>query len=186
MKKSMTAAIISATLILLLGAGVLGFLSNQSATAHDNSNSDNDCPRTTRGLTDNELESFKQLLEHERTGNLTRLEILKALLANATTVEINGTVVALVRNKLVLNTTTGHETILLPRTWTVDTQVMKRTQLFSGNFSAAGEKVKVTALKLTLFENQNITINMLYGFEITNAESITAFALLPFNIETKT
>ena len=184
MKRSITAAIISATLILLLGAGILGFLSNQSATAHDNN--DSDCPRTTQGLTDHELEFYKQLLEHERSENLTRLEMLKALLANATTVEINGTVVALVKNKLVLNTTTGHETILLPLTWTVDTKVMKRTQLFAGNFSAIGEKVIVTVLKLTLFENQNITINILYGFEITNAESIVAFALLPFNIEPKT
>ena len=184
MKRSITAAIISATLILLLGAGVLGFISNQSAIANDNNN--NDCPRTTRGLTDHESEFFKQLLEQEHTENLPKLETLRALLANATTVEINGTVVALVRNKLVLNTTTGHETILLPLTWTVDTQVMKRTQLFNGNFSATGEKVQVTALKLTLFENQNITINILYGFEITNAESIVAFALLPFNIEPKT
>jgi hypothetical protein len=112
--------------------------------------------------------------------------MLETLLANATTVEINGTVVALVRNKLVLNTTAGHETILLPSVWTVDTQVVKRTELFKDGFSAVGEEVMVTALKLVLFENQNISINILYGFEITNAESVTAFALLPFNIETKT
>jgi hypothetical protein len=184
MKRSMTAAIISVTLILLFGASILGFIGSQNATAHNDNN--NDGPRNTRRLTDNELEFFKELLEQGHTENLPRFEILKTLLANATTVEINGSIVALVKNELVLNTTTGHETIILPRAWTVDTQVMKRTQLLNSNFSAVGEEVKVMALKLTLFENQNIIINVLYGFEITNAESVTAFALLPFNIETKT
>lgn len=136
-------------------------------------------------MTDDELKLVKQLLENERTDNTTRLSLLKALLANATSVEINGTVVALVKNKLILNATTGHETIILPAQWTVGTKVMTRTQLFNRNFTAVGKAIKVTALKLTLFENQNININRLWGYQIT-ANSTTAYTLLPFNIETKT
>jgi hypothetical protein len=191
MKRSMKVALISTTLILLFGATVLGFVGSQSAAANGsppNNRPPDNRPPATRGLTDNDLKIIKELLEQERTDNLslTRIEILKRLLANATTVQINGKVVALVTNKLVLNTTTGHETILLPRIWTVDSQVMRRAQLFNGTFSAIGQNVTVKALQLTLFENQNIIINILFGFEITNTNSVTAFALLPFNIETKT
>jgi len=189
----MMVALISATVILLFGASVLGFIGSQNAVANDSNNGSppnnrppDNRPPATRGLTDNDLKIIKELLEQERTDNLTRLEILKRLLANATTVEVTGKVVALVTNKLVLNTTTGHETILIPRVWTIDTKVMRRAQLFNGTFSAIGQDVTVKALELTLFENQNIIINIMFGFEITNANSVTAFALLPFNIETKT
>ena len=194
MRRSTTAALISAILILLLGATVIGVISNQTNATHndhnddsrfDNRQSDN-CSPITRGLTDHEFGLIKELLEQEHNDNLTRLDILKKLLANATTTEINGTVVSLVKNMLVLNITTDHETIILPRLWTVDTKIMTRTQLFNGTFTATGQEIKVTALKLTLFENQNININILFGFKITNADSMTAFALLPFNIETKT
>jgi hypothetical protein len=125
-------------------------------------------------------------LENERTDNVTKLELLKTLLANATSIQINGTVAALVKNKLILNATTGHMTIILPSQWTVDTEVMTRTQLFNGTFTGIGKPITVTALKLTLFENQNININLLWGYRVTNTNSTTAYALLPFNIETKT
>lgn len=193
MRRSMTAALISVILILVLGGAILGFVSSQSNATHGDHNEDShsnnhqrDTSLITRGMTNEELKLVKQLLENEHTDNATRLSLLRALLANATSIEINGTVAALVKNKLILNATTGHMTIILPAQWTVGTKVMTRAQLFNGNFTAVGKAIKVTALKLTLFENQNININILFGYKITNADSMTAFALLPFNIETKT
>ncbi len=193
MRRSMTAALISVILILVLGGAILGFVSTQTNATHDgehseDSQSDNHQTNTsmiTRGMTSDELKLVQQLLENERTDNTTRLSLLKALLANATSVEVNGTVVALMKNKLILDASTGRMTIILPAQWTVGTKVMTRTQLFNGNFTAVGKAIKVTALKLTLFENQNININLLWGYRITT-NSTTAYALLPFNIQTKT
>lgn len=114
------------------------------------------------------------------------LELLGRFLANATPAEINGTVVALVNDTLVLSTVKGHLRILLPSLWTVDYEVIMREQLFNGTFSAIGQNVTVKALKSIVFESSSVIINVMWGYEIINAESIHAFAVLPFNIEVRT
>jgi len=111
------------------------------------------------------------------------LELFKRLIVNATPIEINGTVVALVNDMLVLNTDDGHVRIHLPSVWTLNYEVMRREELFNDTFSSIGQNVTVKALKAVLLEGDGFSINVMMGYEIINADSVHAYAVLPFNIE---
>jgi hypothetical protein len=102
---------------------------------------------------------------------------------NATLTEINGTVVALVNYMLVLDTEEGHVRIHLPPVWTVNCEVLQREELFNDTFSSVGQNVTVKALKTMLFEGDGFSISVMMGYEIINADSVHAYAVLPFNIE---
>ena len=112
-----------------------------------------------------------------------KLELLRRLIETATPTEINGTVVALVEKMLVLDTDEGHVRIHLPPTWSVNYTVLEKEELFNNTFSAIGENVTVKALKAVLFDGDGFRINVMMGYEIVNANSVHAYAVLPFNIE---
>lgn len=178
MKKSLKIASIIGLALLLLGATVLVYGTMQTTNA-------------TKGPPDNRPPANRPpenrppsvLPDEEHLG--FSLDQLKFFLNHATAVQINGSIVALVKGMLVVNTMEGHVTVLLPENWTVDNMVVSRETLFNGTFSGVGQNVTVKALKSIVFEHDNFSINIMVGYEIINAKGIHAYALLPFNIETK-
>jgi len=113
-----------------------------------------------------------------------RLRLLRRFIANATPVEVQGTVVALVRQMLVLNIRGGQVRIHLPPTWIVGEAVLETEDLFETDFLTVGQSITVKTLKGTLITGEGYSIYVLFGYEIINASSIHAYAVLPFNIET--
>jgi len=113
-----------------------------------------------------------------------RFELLKRFLANSTPVEIRGNVVRLVKRLLVLNTERGQVRIHLPLTWIVEEQELEREDLFEIDYLTIGQNITVKALKGTLVTKEVYSIYVLFGYEIINANSVHAYAVLPFNIET--
>lgn len=102
---------------------------------------------------------------------------------NATLSTVQGTVVSVVRNMLVLNTDTGQIRIQLPRDWTVSNETVSSNELFNGTFASADQSVTVKVLESNMFSNANFSINMMLAYEATNASGTTAYAVLPFNIQ---
>jgi len=180
MKRSLKIASIIGLVLLLLGASVLVYGTMQTTNdKKDNGPPDNRPPANRPP--ENRPPSVLPGEEHFGLN----FEQLKFFLNHATAVKINGSVVALVKGMLILNTLEGHVTILLPENWTVDSMVVNRETLFNGTFSGVDQNVTVKALKSVLFEHDNFSINVIIGYEIINANGIHAYALLPFNIETK-
>lgn len=173
MKKRLKIAMILALLVLTLSASFLIYGSMQT-TNIANGNPENRPPYNHPVV----------ILPQEKLLGLTKGEI-KAFLNHATAVAINGSVVALVKGMLIVNTADVHVTILIPGNWTVDNMVINREILFNGTFSGVGQNITVKALKGVLFTHDNFSINIMMGYEIINSKGIPAFALLPFNIETK-
>jgi len=180
MKKSLKIASIIGLILLMLGASVLvyGMMQTTDVTKGrpDNRPPDNRPP-------DNRPPTILPKEEEERFG-LT-LDQLKFFLNHASAVTVNGSVVALVQSMLILNTAVGHTRVLLPQNWTLDNMIVSREILFNGTFSGIGQNVTVKALKSVLFTHDNFSINIMFGYEITNSKGIHALALLPFNIETQ-
>jgi RNase P/RNase MRP subunit p29 len=111
------------------------------------------------------------------------LQWIEGLSQNASLSNVTGTVVTEVRGMLVLNTGSGELRVLLPKDWTVGTEVVNRADLFNGTFASAGQTVTVEVLESSLFSNANLSINAMVGYEATNATGTQAYAVLPFNIQ---
>jgi hypothetical protein len=111
------------------------------------------------------------------------LRWVRRLLANASAIEINGTVVAVVKTMLVLDTDEGHLRVHLPALWTVASEVVDRDALFNTTFSSVGQDVTVRALQAELFETSEFGLTVSMGYELINADAVHAYAVLPFNIE---
>jgi hypothetical protein len=105
------------------------------------------------------------------------------LLQNATLSTVNGTVVSEVKGMLVLDTGSGQVRVLLPKGWTVGSEVVGRASLFNGTFASAGQNVAVSVLESEVFSNANFSINVMLGYEAINATGTHAYAVLPFNIQ---
>jgi hypothetical protein len=113
-----------------------------------------------------------------------RHELLRRFIANSTPAEIHGTVVALVRRMLVLNTAEGQVRILLPPKWIVGEKVLETEDLFETGYLAVGQSITVETLKGTLVTKEAYSIYVLFGYEIINESSVHAYVVLPFNIKT--
>lgn len=113
-----------------------------------------------------------------------RLRLLRRFIANATPVEVQGTVVALVKQMLVLNVAEGQVRIHLPPTWIVEEAVLETEDLFETDYLTVGQSITVKTLKGTLITGVGYSIYVLFGYEIINASNVHAYAVLPFNIET--
>jgi len=174
LKKSLKAASITAILLLLIGVIVVAYGNPQ--TDKEKGRPPDNRPPMNRPPVD--CAPMPQPPE-----GIPRLIRYRRLIANATPTEINGTVVAVVRNMLVLDTDEGHVRIHLPPVWTVNSEVMEREELFNNTFSTVGQEVTVMVLKTVVFENDDLTINLMMGYEIVNAAEVHAYAALPFNIE---
>lgn len=109
---------------------------------------------------------------------------MKKFLENATATTVNGTVVSEFKGMLILDTGSSEVRILMPKYWSVGNEVLGRWKLFNAtySFSGPGQNVSVKALESEIFENPSFSINVMVGYEITNATGTTAYAVLPFNI----
>ena len=105
------------------------------------------------------------------------------LLENATLSNVTGTVVTEAKGMLVLDTESSQVRVLLPKEWTVGTDVLGRAELFNGTFASSGQSVTVTVLESNIFSNTNFSINEMLGYEAINATGTQAYAVLPFNIQ---
>jgi hypothetical protein len=110
------------------------------------------------------------------------LQWTEGLSQNATLANVSGTVVSEVEGILVLNTTSSQIRVLLPRDWTVGTEVVDRNTLFNGTFASSGQSVTIEVMESSVFSNANFSINEMIGYEAINATNAQAYAVLPFNI----
>jgi hypothetical protein len=111
------------------------------------------------------------------------LQWTEGLSQNATLANVSGTVVSEVKGMLILDTNSGQIRVLLPKDWTVGTQVVDRSTLFNGTFASSGQSVTIEVLENSVFSNANFSINQMLGYEAINATNAQAYAVLPFNIQ---
>lgn len=102
---------------------------------------------------------------------------------NSEPVTVDGTVVGLTRHMLVLSVRDEQVRVLLPPVWYVGMEMVKVKDLFDVGFLVQGENVTVKALKTSLVAEEDYGVYLLFGYGMTNATDIHAFAVLPFNIE---
>lgn len=105
------------------------------------------------------------------------------VIKNSEPVTVDGTVVGLIRHMLVLDVGDGQVRVLLPPVWSVGMEIVRAKDLFDNGFLVQGENVTVKALKTSLVAEEDYDAYLLFGYEITNATVVHAFAVLPFNIE---
>ncbi|MGA3192377.1 MAG: hypothetical protein ABSD73_07670 [Candidatus Bathyarchaeia archaeon] len=124
-------------------------------------------------------------------GHMTRMPQMRAnglqpteeLLQNATLSTVQGTVVSELRGMLILDTGSSQVRVLLPKAWTLGSEVVGRAALFNGTFANPGQSVTVKVLESNVFSNANFSINVMLGYEAINATNTHAYAVLPFNIQ---
>jgi hypothetical protein len=103
-------------------------------------------------------------------------------LHNAEFAELEGTVVTLFQNMLIINTDEGQVRIHLPPTWLIGEETMSKTELFE-RYLSPNESIIINALKTTIVNKEGLNIYLLVGVEITDELEVNAQAVLPFNIE---
>jgi hypothetical protein len=164
-KKRLKIASIIGLVLLLLGATILvfGIMPTTDVTKG---------PSDDRPPANRPTENRTPLVPPDEEHLVFSLDQLKFFLNHATAVQINGSIVALVKDMLVVNTTEDHITVLHPENWTVDNMVVSRETLFNGTSSEVGQNVTVKALKSIVFEHDNFSINIIVSYEVINAKGI--------------
>jgi hypothetical protein len=99
-------------------------------------------------------------------------------------VEIDGTVVTLTENMLILSTGEDQTRVHLPAEWTVDDEVLTREELFASGYLSEGESITVKALGADVINKEGLRIYLLVGYEIIDDAGVHAIANLHVNIET--
>jgi hypothetical protein len=102
---------------------------------------------------------------------------------NSTPATAEGTVVAQTGDILVLSTNSGQVRVMIPKDWTVSSEVVSRADLFNGTFASQGQNVTLSVLKSEMFSNTSFSINSMLAYQATNASGTVAYAVLPFNIQ---
>jgi hypothetical protein len=172
-RKSVKLAAVVTVLFLAFGALVLAYANSQYAST--SSNGQNPQIRTDTSGTPVQLQNLQSAIDKDHVW-------VKKFLENATITTVNGTVVSLFM--LILDIGSGEVRILMPKYWSVGSEVIGRWRLFNStySFSGPGQNVTVKALESEVFENPSFSINVMVGYEITNGTGATAYAVLPFNI----
>lgn len=98
-------------------------------------------------------------------------------------VELEGTAVILFKDMFIIDTAEGQMRIHLPQAWTVSGQLAMREELFDGGYVSEGENMVVKALRADVIDKKGLCVNVLLGYEIIDESGISAYAILPFNIE---
>jgi hypothetical protein len=111
------------------------------------------------------------------------LQWIEGLSENATLSTVQGTVVSESNGILILDAGEGQVRVLLPREWSLGSEVVDRSTLFNGTFTSLGQSVTVKVLESNVFSNSNFTINVMVGYEAINTSATHAYAVLPFNIQ---
>ena len=189
MRKTLKIAAVAAAMFLVLGAVVFVYANQQ------NSLKANDDQQIMGMQNMQNMQQYMQnftstngtfppgQMKHMMNQGLTNgLPLVKQFLQNATLSDVQGKVVSEFRGMLILDTGTGQVRVLLPKFWSVDNGVVGRAALFNSSFAMLGENVTLGVLKSDVFANQNFSINVMVGYEATNATGTHAFAVLPFNI----
>jgi len=174
-RKSVKLAAAVTVLFLAFGAVVLAYANSQNGSTSSNGQISPACAFT--NATQGQLQSLQSTIGKDRQWVMRFLE-------NASITTVNGTVVSLFKGMLILDTGSGEVSVLMPKYWSVGTEVVGRWKLFNStySFSAPGQNVSVKALESEMFENPSFSIDVMVGYEITNATGTTAYAVLPFNI----
>ncbi len=185
MRKSLKIATVVAALFLALGAVVFVYANQQNSF---NANDD----QQIMGMQNMQqyMQNFASTngtfppgqMKHMNQGIAKGLPMAKQFLQNATLSDVQGTVVSEFRSMLILDTGTGQVRVLLPKFWSVDNGVVGRAALFNSSFAMPGDNVTIGVLSSDVFANQNFSINVMVGYEATNATGTHAYAVLPFNI----
>jgi hypothetical protein len=102
-------------------------------------------------------------------------------LKNAEPTEVEGTVVALAQNKLIMNVGEEQIRVNMPRQWTVGGEVLTLKELFENHLE--GEIVTVNALGADIIDNEGLRIYILVGYELSTDSGVNAIACLKINIE---
>jgi hypothetical protein len=98
-------------------------------------------------------------------------------------VEVEGTVVTLFKNMLIVDTAEERIRIHLPPQWNVDEEVMPREEFYE-SYLSVGEEITVEALRADVIDKERLCIYLLLAYEIIDEGGTHAYAVLPFNIET--
>ena len=189
MKKSLKIAALAAVAFLALGALAFAYAYTQTGVT-----ANTDEQQTGIQNMQNFFESNNVTLPNNLTipwCNTRRMPQMRGdspfwiggLSENATLSNVTGTVVTEVKGMLVLDTGAGQVRVLLPKKWTVGTEVLGRAELFNGTFASSGQSVTVTVLESNIFSNTNFSINEMLGYEAINTTGTQAYAVLPFNIQ---
>jgi hypothetical protein len=175
MRKSVKLAAAFTVLFLAFGAVVLAYANSQNAST--SSNGQNPPTYTANSAPQGQSQNMQSILGKDNAWT-------KRFLENATITTVNGTVVSMFKGMLILETGSSEVRILMPQYWSVGTDVVGRWKLFNStySFSAPGQNVTAKVLESEIFENPSFSINVMVGYEITNATGTTAYAVLPFNI----
>lgn len=175
MRKSVKVAAAVTVLFLAFGAVVLAYANSQNALTSGNE-------QKAPTYTANSAPQIQSQLKQSVTNN--DHPWAKKFLENATAATVNGTVMSEFKGMLILDTGQSEVRILMPQYWSVGTEVVGRGKLFNTtySFSGPGENVTVKTLESEVFKNPSFSINVMVGYEITNATGTIAYAVLPFNI----
>ena len=127
----------------------------------------------------------EEVPEGVRCGQRPRLRARLAwrFLNHSEPVEIEGTVVTLFKNMLIVDTAEERIRIHLPPQWNVDEEVMPRAEFYE-SYLSVGEEITVEALRANVIDKEGLCIYLLLAYEIINEGGAHAYAVLPFNIET--
>lgn len=117
-------------------------------------------------------------------GDILKLRLLWWFLNHSEPVEVEGTVVMLIDNKLVLSSGEEQIGVHLPEEWIVNGEVVTPQELFLSGYPSEGENVTVKALGADIIDKNGVRIYLLIGYEIINQSGVHATANLPVNIET--
>jgi hypothetical protein len=162
MRKNVKIVAVATVFLLTVGAFAIVYACSPNGSAS-----------ATSELTD--AQKLNQL-QNMRPG--LRLEAFKRFLARANATEIKGTVMTELKGMLILSTDDGQVTVLVPKIWTLDGQIVNRLELFNTTFY--GQDVTLKVLKGE-WQLSNFSINIMIAYEATSAEA-QAYAVLPFNI----
>jgi len=108
-----------------------------------------------------------------------RAGLILRFLKQAEPTVVEGKVIALVKNILVVDVDGEQVRVLLPPTWaTMDGEVIAREVLIE---SIGDQTITITGLRASFENPQGVTISIIMGYEITTEVS-SFYAALPFNI----
>ena len=190
----MKVAVVAAVVFLALGAAALAYAFSQNST---NTNADELTGMQNRrtffgydnvSCQDNVTWSNNVTMPWAHMRGMPQmrangLQWIEGLSQNATIANVSGTVVSEVNGMLILDTSSGQIRVLLPKDWTVGTQIVDRNTLFNSTFASSGQSVTIEVLESSVFSNANFSINEMLGYEAINATNAQAYAVLPFNIQ---
>ncbi len=88
----------------------------------------------------------------------TKARFAAWFLNNAESVQVQGTVVAVSDNKLILNNVADQIRVHLPAEWTVNNEVLTREELLTSGYMSAGETITIQTLQAQATNKQGVTI----------------------------